>query len=32
MKKRLVTIDGSTADVDVITAEVRKAIEHGDCL
>jgi adenylate kinase len=32
MKKRLVEIDGSVADVDAITAEVRKAIEHGDCL
>ena len=32
MRKRLVEIDGSAADVDAITAEVRKAIEHGDCL
>lgn len=32
MRKRLVEIDGSTADVDAITVEVRKAIEHGDCL
>lgn len=32
MKKRLVEIDGSNPDVDAITAEVRKAIEHGDCL
>ena len=32
MRKRLIEIDGSTADVDKITSEVRKAIEHGDCL
>jgi adenylate kinase len=32
LRNRLIEIDGSTADVDAITSEVRKAIEHGDCL
>jgi len=32
MRKRLVEIDGSGADVDAITSAVRRAIEHGDCL
>jgi adenylate kinase len=32
MRKRLIEIDGSAADVESITAAVRKAIEHGDCL
>jgi len=32
MRKRLIEINGSTADVDAITSEVRKAIENADCL
>src|SRR6266542_2345495 len=32
LRKRLIEIDGSTADVDAITSAVREAIERGDCL
>jgi adenylate kinase len=32
MRKRLIEVDGSAADVDVITSQVRKAIENADCL
>jgi adenylate kinase len=32
MRKRLIEIDGSAVDVNAITSEVLKAIEHGDCL
>jgi adenylate kinase family enzyme len=32
MRKRRREVDGSLTDVDTIAAEVRKAIEHGDCV
>jgi adenylate kinase len=32
LRKRLIEIDGSGADVDAITSAVREAIERGDCL
>jgi adenylate kinase len=31
-RNRLIQIDGGRADLDAITAEACKAIEHGDCL